>query len=331
MREIFTLRVPGLGDIPTTRPSCVLCGGRDASPVNTFVLNGQRFHTVRCERDGMMWLDPRPTEAFYERLYREHYHRVVGLQERGADGLEHTEDDPLLEQATLDVHTDDAALWRVAGWRLDELQALGARPPGRLLEVGFGGGHTLAEAQRRGWEVVGLEASEACVAAAVAKGISPARVKCAPFLTHEAHDPHPMERVEPVEREAPEGADVERVPRGFDVVAAYSVIEHVPEPATWLRRAHALLRPGGLLVLRLPDTPDEGPCASLIAHVHHFNQQTIAELLRRCGFDVCSFGSFSVWRPTRYPGELPNMNVAARRPTATATATTGSAPAAPAS
>jgi len=288
VKEIFDVRVPWIAEIPTTHPSCALCGGQDAAPVNSFALNGQRFHNVRCARDGMMWLDPRPTGAFYERLYREHYHRVSELCERG-------EDDPLLEQATLDVQSDDAALWRVAGWRLDELEALGARSPGRLLEVGFGGGHTLAEAHRRGWEVFGLEASEVCVAAAAAKGVPEGRVACAPFLAYAP--PGPL------------GAPGER----FDVVTAYSVIEHVPDPAEWLRRAHALLRLGGLLVLRLPDTPEEGPCASLIAHIHHFNRETIADLLRRCRFDVFYFGSFSVWRPTRYAGELPNMNVAARR------------------
>ena len=95
----------------------------------------------------------------------------------------------------------------------------------------------------------------------------------------------------------------------FDVVAMYSVIEHVHDPAAYLRQAFRLLKPNGILVLRLPDTPDEGPPASLIAHLYHFNQVTISEFLRRHHFEALHFGSFAIWKPQRYPGELPSMNV----------------------
>jgi hypothetical protein len=30
----------------------LLCGGRDYFPLNSFVLNDRRFHTVRCTHDG---------------------------------------------------------------------------------------------------------------------------------------------------------------------------------------------------------------------------------------------------------------------------------------
>jgi hypothetical protein len=80
-----------------------------------------------------------------------------------------------------------------------------------------------------------------------------------------------------------------------------------------LRQAFKFLKPNGLLVLRLPDTSDGGPPASLIAHLYHFNQSTISELLRRNHFEVQKFGSFSVWKPKKYPGELPNMNVISRK------------------
>ncbi len=68
------------------------------------------------------------------------------------------------------------------------------------------------------------------------------------------------------------------------------------------------------MVLRLPDTGEEGPPASLIAHLYHFNQATIAELLKRCRFEVLWVGSFALWKPKRYPGELWSMNVIGRRP-----------------
>ena len=269
--EIFNITVPWIESIPMRQVACLLCGERNVTPLNTFVLNGHRFHTVRCASDGMMWLDPQPTEAFYRHLYEEHYHRAGP-------------DDPLLEQATLDVHSDEAKLREVAKIRLDEIERFAK--PGRLLEAGFGAGYTLMEAQARGWDAIGLELAQSCVDAVRCRGV-------------------PAERASLLEYGGEPGT--------FDVVAMYSVIEHTHDPAAHLRQAHDLLRPGGLLVLRLPDTGPEGPPASLIAHLYHFNQATIAELLKRCGFEVLWFGSFALWKPKRYPGGLWSMNVISRR------------------
>jgi len=271
VREVFNITVPWITDIPVTQVACLLCGERNLTLLNTSLLNGHRFYTVRCVSDGMMWLDPQPTEDFYRQLYTEHYHLAA-------------EDDPLLEQATLDVHSDEVSLRRVAKLRLDEIEGFAGR--GRFLEVGFGSGYTLLEAQARGWDVFGIEISPSCVEAVRAKGIP---ATCAHLPTHASP------------------------PEAFDVVAMYSVIEHAHDPIAYLRRAHDLLKPNGLLVLRLPDTQDEGPPASLIAHLYHFNQATISELLRRCGFEVLWMGSFALWKPKKYPGALWSMNVISRK------------------
>jgi len=271
MREVFDITVPWISDVPARPVACLLCGERRITPLNTYVLNGNRFYTVRCLSDGMMWLDPQPTPEFYHQLYTEHYH-LAG------------QDDPLLEQATLDVHTDETRLRETAILRLNEIEEFAS--PGRFLEVGFGSGYTLMEAKARGWDVLGLEIAQSCVDDMRARGIAAACTSLTDYAGPRAT---------------------------FDVVTMYSVIEHVHDPAVYLRQAHELLKSNGLLVLRLPDTPDEGPPASLIAHLYHFNQSTISELLRRNHFEVRKFGSFSVWKPKRYPGELPNMNVISRK------------------
>lgn len=271
MKEVFDVTVPWITAIPTRHVSCVLCGQRNTAALNTFVLNGHRFFTVRCHIDGMMWLDPQPTEDFYRQLYDRHYHI--------ADG-----DDPLLEQATLDVHSNEEALQRAAALRVDEIEQF--VPGGKFLEVGFGSGHTLQEAQRRGWDIMGIELAQTCVDAVAAQGIP---AVYADFPSYNC----------------PDGK--------FDGIGMYSVIEHAHDPAAYLRRAHALLKPGGVLVLRLPDTPAGGPPASLLAHLYHFNSATIIELLRRNYFEVVQVGAFGLWKPTRYPGELWNMNVISRK------------------
>ncbi len=271
IRQVFAIDVPELGPLPVRETPCLLCGRRDIEPLNTFVLNGQRLYTVRCIHDGMIWLDPQPTAAFYELLYGRLYHHP-GLH------------DALLEQATLDVHGNAEDRRRVAALRLDQIEQFAA--PGRLLEVGFGGGAVLVEAAARGWQPVGLELDAGCVAAMNALGI-PAYLGTLP--------------------------EFDAAPAGFDVVAMYSVIEHTLDPLAYLARARELLRPGGVLALRLPDTEPEGPPASLLAHVYHFNSHTVTLLLRRAGFAIERIDSFTLWKPTRYPGALWNMNVVGRR------------------
>lgn len=215
---------------------------------------------------------PERDQPAYRRLYGEHYHAA-------------SSEDPLFEQGTLDVHSDEERLRRAAALRLDEIEAFVRG--GRFLEVGFGSGHTLREARSRGWDVCGIELAQICVDAMLAQGI-------------------PATRAELPCSDGPAEA--------FDVVGMYSVIEHTHHPDAYLERAHALLKPGGVLVLRLPDTPAQGPPASLLAHLYHVTSASIIELLRRCGFEVRHVGAFGLWRPTTYPGELWNMNVVSRKP-----------------
>lgn len=99
---------------------------------------------------------------------------------------------------------------------------------GRLLDVGCATG-TFLEAMERhpGWRVHGVELSEAAASLARAKGLS---VTVGDFVA----------------ADLPAGA--------FDVVSAWDVLEHMHDPDVFLGRVRELLRPGGVFVLRTPDT-----------------------------------------------------------------------------
>jgi 2-polyprenyl-3-methyl-5-hydroxy-6-metoxy-1,4-benzoquinol methylase len=182
------------------------------------------------------------------------------------------------------VHSDSDERRRTAQLRMDQIeQFVGS---GRLLEVGFGNGALLEAAVHRGWNVVGLDVDQSCVDRMTSLGIA-------------AHNVSLLDYVDQAE--------------SFDVVGMYSVIEHTLDPIAHLERAWSLLKPGGVLVLRLPDTEAEGPPASLIAHTYHFNAHTIMVLLRRCGFEVLQIDNFHLWKPSKYPGELWSMNVVSRK------------------
>lgn len=98
----------------------------------------------------------------------------------------------------------------------------------RLLDVGCGAGLAAEALARQGFDVLGLDAAPAAVAAAVAHADGQGLA-----LSY---------RVGVAEDLLAEGAR-------FPVVTALEVVEHVPDPAAFLRVLAGLLAPGGLLLM----------------------------------------------------------------------------------
>jgi SAM-dependent methyltransferase len=85
----------------------------------------------------------------------------------------------------------------------------------------------------------------------------------------------------------------------YDVIAAYHVIEHVPDPGAFLSQTRALLTGDGILLLRLPNGSSavgqltRGWWEWFIApeHVNVFSPQSISLLLEKKGYYVISHTS----------------------------------------
>jgi SAM-dependent methyltransferase len=149
--------------------------------------------------------------------------------------------------------------------------------PGRLLDVGCGSGHFLSAAQSDGWRGVGTDLSHAaCVAAreTAATPIAQAEAIALPFRA---------------------GA--------LDAVTLVNVLDHTAAARRTLEEAARVLRPGGLLVVRVPNGPVHamaanalarlGPLARLrgldafpILHVFAFGRGALVRLLAGTGFEV---------------------------------------------
>jgi SAM-dependent methyltransferase len=141
---------------------------------------------------------------------------------------------------------------------------------GDLLEIGSGFGFFLDEARTAFRSVCGTEMSEG--AAATARGLG------FPVVTG--------------------GLDALGPGTKFDCVFSGHVIEHIYEPATFMRELCARLRPGGTLVLGTPDASSawrrllgsRWPSYKIPEHVVFYDRATLGRLLRQAGLvDIRAF------------------------------------------
>ena len=161
----------------------------------------------------------------------------------------------------------------------DVLAALEARVPRiaeararRLLDVGAHAGRLMSLVRAAGWDVEGIELNPRTAArAAAATGA----------VVHQGN-------IFSVEPHAP-----------FDAVTLIDVLEHIPDPRRALARAAAWLRPGGVLVVKVPNggaqrlkesvraivRPGYRPTlADNLVHINHFTPASLRLALERSGF-----------------------------------------------
>jgi SAM-dependent methyltransferase len=154
---------------------------------------------------------------------------------------------------------------REAQVRVRWLRAAGP-PIGQLLEIGCASGWFLAEARAVGYEVVGIEpADEMAVAARRRSG---AEVHAAML------------------------EDASLDPGSFDVAVAWHVLEHLAQPRDTLAGVRTALRPGGRLLLELPNIAslratrqgEDWYAMEPAHHVAHYSPGALDALLRASGY-----------------------------------------------
>jgi ubiquinone/menaquinone biosynthesis C-methylase UbiE len=103
-------------------------------------------------------------------------------------------------------------------------------------------------------------------------------------------------------------------PSTFDLVTSFQVLEHVPDPAAFLRELARVARPGGTVILATPNAatrlyPGMTPWNRF--HVHEYLAAELAELLRSVFARVTVFGMFGA--PELYETEIRRVDAARQR------------------
>ena len=132
---------------------------------------------------------------------------------------------------------------------------------GKILDIGCGRGLFLDEMRGRGWDTYGTEISE--TAAKYAREVLGPNISIGELDQHRFPDSH------------------------FNAVSIYNVLEHVSHPADIMLEIRRILKPGGILVVALPNIDSWQAKIfrmrwfhlDLPRHNFHFSPETLAKLL----------------------------------------------------
>lgn len=151
---------------------------------------------------------------------------------------------------------------------LDAIEARRSHDKGTLLDIGCGYGFFLELARQGGWDVYGLEPCAHARAHAELKSLN---VASEDLFTRAYKN------------------------EMFDVITLFYVLEHLPDPLKYLKEINRILKPGGLLLVRVPHTT---PLVRFLAmfripnrlydvpsHLSDFSPSTIALALEKTGFN----------------------------------------------
>ncbi|MCB1049100.1 MAG: class I SAM-dependent methyltransferase [Acidobacteria bacterium] len=142
--------------------------------------------------------------------------------------------------------------------------------PGRILDIGAGGGFFLKAAQELGWQPTGIEPS--------------------PLACQFAQEDLGLNLIQS------DWADTQ-IDEPFDAIHCAFVLEHISNPRALIHRLFSWLRPAGRVWIEVPNEGNPLQAALLQAgqkpwwfvpnhHLHYFNPTSLTNLLKEQGFQI---------------------------------------------
>ncbi|KAF0146431.1 MAG: type 12 methyltransferase [Nitrospirae bacterium] len=217
---------------------------------------------------GYKKLDPIPSEDEIRDFYQKEYYDLI------QKGGRFPESRRLMGGGQV---ADRELEWLHATLYADILAILNDEQCGKkIFDVGCGTGELIHYLSENGFKASGIEPSANAVKIARSRGL-------------EVHD-MPLEEF--VSSRQPKGDDF------FDVVLLMNVLEHLRKPSELIDQIKALLVPGGLVFIRVPNDFSELQLAAqkrlnispwwvtVPDHIFYFNFDSLFAFLKRVGFEI---------------------------------------------
>lgn len=255
-------------------PECRLCGSQGRflyRGIKDLIFGSKgEWNLKSCVNPecGLVWMDPMPLQEDTGKAYHEYYTHREDKKKRPYGILTM----PLIWSARQVYSLLKRIMFIRPELKLLNLMYLDKVKPGKLLEIGCGGGQRLARIRSLGWEAEGQEVDP--------KAAAHARSKYG--LTLHLRPLHELGFPDAV----------------FDAVIMNHVIEHLHDPVALLKECYRILKPDGMLTAVTPNIGGWGHRyfgrhwrgLEPPRHLYLFNRKSLRKMAVMSGFN-----RFEVW------------------------------------
>lgn len=211
-------------------PACIVCREKRFSSLfrtrdRMFEVPGQ-FDVKKCQRCGLVFLDPQPSRRILEKHYPRHQYYSYKGSIKGLSGMIRRFRSYLIKN-----YYEPTILSRAFSLLVQGVPGIPKKPnkkPWKVLDVGCGSGDTLMDLKKIGWDAYGLEIDKNAIKLAKERGL--VNIKLGGYKK------------------------IVNFPDNyFDCIRLYHVIEHIADPRNCLQLIYKKLKPGGEVILGTPN------------------------------------------------------------------------------